>query len=179
MRKLNLDKYIVIFSALVDIIFIEVFLLLQFAIKKISGINKKIGQVKGDIQNIEKDWPHKDEYLKYKENLKTEIQNVDEKFFTAQAESSLFSFISSEGKNFGVDIKVLTPLAMQDYVSTKFGKFKYLPISIKAQGRFHNLAKFLDYLQSGRHFFEITELKIKSNYPYHDINIIICGLVKE
>jgi Tfp pilus assembly protein PilO len=179
MRKLNFNKYIVIFSIGAVVAFVGVFLLLPFEIKKIASVSKEIAKIRGDIQNIEKDWPHKDGYLKYIEKVKTEIQSICEKFVTPQAETSLFSFISSESKNFGIDIKVIKPLALQDYISTKFGKFKYLPISIKAFGRFHNLAKFLNCLQSGKYFFEVTELKIKSNYPSHDIEIIICGLVKE
>lgn len=179
MPKLKIDKYILIFAAALSVCALELFFLLPLEFKKISSTNKKIAKIKSDIETIEKDWPHKDDYLKYSAQIQTEIESVYDKFIVPQAESSLFSFISSESKKFGIEIKVLKPLGMEDYASTKSAKFKYLPISIKAQGQFHNLGKFLESLQSGKHFFEIKELKIKSDYPEHEIDMIICGLIKE
>jgi hypothetical protein len=157
MLKLNLDKNILIFSSLAVITAFELFLLLPLGIKKISVTNRKINQLRRDIEIIEKDWPHKEDYLKHSGKIKAEIQDVYVKFVIPQEESSLFSFISSESKNYAIDIKSLKPLDTQDYASSRFGKFQYLPISIKAQGNFHSLAKFLDYLQSGKFF-----LKLKS-----------------
>ncbi|MDP2923394.1 MAG: hypothetical protein Q8O30_06725 [Candidatus Omnitrophota bacterium] len=179
MRKLDLDKHIVIFSVAAFILLLELLLILPLEIKKIGEMNKAAAKFRQDIDSVEKDWPNKDIYLASSQAAKAEIQRLSEKFIVPQQESGIFSFISSESKGFGVEIKVLKPSEIEDYVSTKFGKFKYLPINIKAQSQFHDLARFLDYLQSGKLFFEVKEITIKANYPNNLVDIIICGLVKE
>ena len=78
-----------------------------------------------------------------------------------------------------MEIESLNPSKSTDYISSQYGKFKYLLISVKARGKFHNLSKFLNYLQNSEYFFEIKELDIVSRRPYHAVRIVICGLIEE
>lgn len=178
MRKLKLDKNIILAIVLAVVLIGEVILLI-LGTGAVFNINKKISKIKQDLATIEKEWPNKDSYLNKSESLKKEIAALREKFILPQQESALFSYISSESKNFNVQIKVIKPQAMQDHAASKVGKFKYLPITISAISSFHGFAQFIDFIQTGKYFFDVTEMQILSNSPYHSIEMVICGLVKE
>jgi Tfp pilus assembly protein PilO len=177
MQKIN--KEIVIFCALSIFLIIELAFLFPSRIRKLSKLNSQISRIKKDITSIKNDWPRKDSYLENSKKIKEEIRKIKSKFIFPQQESRLFSFLSAKSKDFKINIESLRPLQMIDYVSSRFGKFKYLPISVEGRGKFHNLSRFLNYLQNSDYFFEVKELDIKTDQPNHSINMIICGLVKE
>jgi len=179
MYKLKIDKYIVAFCIVAVVGLFELFFLLPLGIKKLSVLHKKIDKIREDITAVEKEWPHKDAYIKNIENIKAEIESVKNKIGVAGQESHLFSFISSASKNYGVEIKVLKPQELKNLTATKISVIKYLPIDIKLKGQFHGLAQFLDYLQNSEYFFDVREITIKGGYPYDDIEAVICALVKE
>jgi Tfp pilus assembly protein PilO len=175
----KIDKETIIFFVLVIFLILEIGFLLPSGIKKLSKLNKEIGIIKKDIAAIKSDWPRKDSYLENNKKIKEEIKKLKSKFILPQQESKLFSFLSEKSKDFKINIESLKPLETINYTSGRFGKFKYLPISIESKGKFHNLGKFLDYLQKSDYFFEVKELYIKSDPPHHYINMTICGLIKE
>lgn len=178
MRKLKLDKNIVLPIVLAALLVGEI-IVLALSVGAIFSINKKISKVRKDLASIEKEWPNKDNYVKESESLKEQIGGMREKFILSQHESALFSYISSESKNFSVQVKVMKPQPLQDYAASKVGKFKYLPITINAVSSFHNFAQFMDFLQTGKYFFDVLEMRILSDSPYHSIEMVICGLIKE
>lgn len=177
-KKLNIDKNVILIAAIGITLLIEI-TVLSSEVSAIFGINKRITKLRQDLVQIERDWPNRDNFSKQKEDLKKEIEEMHTKYVLPQAESALYSFLSSESKNFNVQVKVLKPAPLQDYLTTKLGKFKYLPIIISAKGSFHGLANFLDHIQNSKYFFDVTELRIASSTPYHSIEMVICGLVKE
>ncbi|MCK9615275.1 MAG: type 4a pilus biogenesis protein PilO [Candidatus Omnitrophica bacterium] len=178
MRKLKLDKNIIVAIVLVIVSIGEIILLVLGA-GIVFNINKKISKIRQDLATIEKEWPNKDRYVSKSETLTKEIDDMREKFILPQQDSALFSYISTESKNFSVQIKVIKPQALQDYAASKIGKFKCLPITISAIGSFHNFAQFMDFLQTGKYFFDVLEMQILSDSPYHSIEMVICGLIKE
>lgn len=179
MRKLKLDKRTVVFIVLAGALILELFLLLPLAVRQIKASNRKINDLKVKLANIEREWVNKDSYIEKNEKCKQELLSWQEKFFLPQEEASVLSFVSSESKKFDIKIEFLKPAKAKDYSSTKFGNFKYLPISIKAEGGYHDLARFMEYLQTGRYFFEIIELKIISGKILDSVEMVICGLIKE
>jgi Tfp pilus assembly protein PilO len=178
MRKLKLDKNIILAVVTAAVLTGEIVLLI-LGIGAVVNINKKISKTRQDIATIEKEWPIKDNYINRSESLKQEIAVLREKFILPQQDSALFSYISSESKNFNVQIKAIKPQALRDYAAGKVGKFKSLPINISAIGSFHSFAQFIDFIQTGKYFFDVTEMQILSDSPYHSIEMVICGLVKE
>lgn len=178
MRKLKLNKKTVVFIILAGGLLLELFLL-PLAIRQIKGANRKISDLKIKLVNIEREWVNKDSYIKKNEECKRELLSWQEKFFLPQEEASVLSFVSSGSKEFNLKIEFLKPAKAKDYSSTKFGNFKYLPISIKAEGGYHDLARFMEYLQTSRYFFEIIELKIVSGKVLDSVEMVICGLIKE
>ncbi len=177
-KKLNIDRNTILVTTFGITLLLEIIILFSVVFAT-SGTNKEINKLRGNLAQIEKEWPRRDNFSKQKENLKQEISEMHTKFILPQTESVLYSFISSESKGYNVQVKVLKPGAMQDYSTTKLGKFKYLPIIISAKASFHGLANFLDYLQNSKYFFDITELRITAGLPYNSIDMVICGLVKE
>lgn len=178
MRKLKLDKSIILVIATSAIVIVEI-VLLVLEIGAVSGINKKISKTRQDLATIEREWPNKENYVKKSEGLKKEITELREKFILPQEDSSLFAYISSESKNFNVQIKSLKPQQLQDYTKSKLGKFKCLPIVVSAVSSYHNFAQFMDFIQNGKYFFDVLEMRIVSDSPLHSIEMALCGLVKE
>jgi len=177
MQKINIDKPTLVFIVVAVILLVELLVIFPWEVSKIGALTERESKLIEKLNSIENEWPRKDQYLENKELLKEEIQKVRGKFITYDQESKALSFISGSSKDFGIEINSLTPGELQSYVSTKFGKFEYLPIKVKARGNFHNLAMFLDYLSGSRYFFEVKELAILSGLPYSSIEIVIFGVV--
>ncbi|MEI8349495.1 MAG: hypothetical protein WCI77_05035 [Candidatus Omnitrophota bacterium] len=178
MRKLKIERNVIIFTAIIAIAVLELLVLLPLEVSRIVAVQKKISGIKRNLVTIETDWPNKDTYIRNQEAIREAIVGTHGKFVSPQEASNLFSFISSGGKKFNVEIKVLNPADLQEYASTKAGKIKYLPITISLQSSFHNLARFLEYLQTSQYFFEVKELKIGSGFPTNAVEMVLCGLVK-
>jgi hypothetical protein len=179
MQKLNLDKQTIALIILAGVLLLEVFLFLPLGIGKVGALNKEISLVQAKIKNIETDWPKKDKYVRQNDELKTNIQTLKMSFLLAQQEANALSFISSESEKFNIKIEVLKPSKLKDFASTKFGSFKYLPIVVRGSGKFHDAAKFFEYLQNSKYFFEITEIDIFPGAVGNSMEMIICGLIKE
>jgi len=177
MQKINIDKQTVVFFILAVVLFLELFVAFPWEVKKISGLTKRTTKLAQQVTSIENEWPRKDKYLKDKRELKEEMKRIQEKFILRQQESKILSFISVSSKDFKVKIQSLTPGELEEYTSTKFGEFKYLPISIRADSKFHDLVLFLNHLNDSQYFFEVKELDILSRSPYNSIEMIICGAV--
>lgn len=177
--RLNLNKDIVIFSVLAVVLIVELAILLPLAIGNLTKLNKNIIGLKQKITATKKEWPRKDEYLDKNSRLKMELDQMRSKAIFPQQETDLFSFLSTASKKFSIEIEVLTPSEIVEGDSTGPQKFKYLPISLSAKSRFHSLAQFLNYLQSGEYFFEIKEMAVSPGRPYHSIEMLIYGLVQE
>jgi len=178
MRKLKVEKNVIIFAVIIGIVACELLVLLPLEVINIVAIQKKLSSIKHNLATIEQDWPKKDVYVRNQGEVKEAITSLHGKFVNPQEASNLFSFISSSGKNFNVEIRVLNPADLQEYASIPGGKIKYLPITMSLQSSFHNLARFLEYLQTSQYFFEVTELKIFSGFPANTIEMVLCGLVK-
>jgi len=178
MHKLKLDKDIILVAVLSAVVLGEI-ILMVLAIGGFYGINKKISTIRQDLASIEREWPQKENYVNKSDSLKKEISEMRGKFILPQEDSALFSYISTESKNFSVQIKSIKPLPLQDYTPSRLGKFKSLPITVSALSSFHNFAQFMDFIQNGRYFFDVLEMRILSDSALQSIEIVICGLVKE
>ncbi|UCD15812.1 MAG: hypothetical protein JSV34_01830 [Candidatus Omnitrophota bacterium] len=177
--KFKLDKKSIIFIGLVAVLLLELALILPLQVGKMRKLNAEIIMIRRKLANLERDWPKRSQYLEENGNLKEEIKMTKMRFFSPRQESSALAFISSESEKFNIKIELLKPAEIKGGASTKFGVFKRLPVTVKARGKFHNLVRFLEYLQNSKYFFEVTELDIFSGQPYNSIDMVICGLVKE
>ena len=177
MQKINIDRRTIVFLILAVILFAELFVAFPWGIKKISDLMKQTNKIAQRVASIEHDWPRKDKYLEAKEELKEEVKRIQGKFILRHQESKILSFISASSKDFKVKIQSLTPGELEEYTSTKFGEFKYLPVAIKADSKFHDLVLFLNYLNDSQYFFEVKKLDILSRSPYNSIEMIICAAI--
>ncbi|MDD5583725.1 MAG: type 4a pilus biogenesis protein PilO [Candidatus Omnitrophica bacterium] len=179
MLKLNISKEVIVVISIAVIIAAELLFGLPFTVGNIVQVNAKIRKMKKDLETIERDWPRKDAYLKQQLELEVEIKRMESKYVPMQQSSALLSFISSESKNYDIEIQGQRPGKIQNYTKSSLGQFNYLPIETEGRGGFHNLARFLESLQKSQYFFEITELTITHAAPYNSIKMTICGLEKE
>ena len=179
MQKINIDKQTVVFFILAVALAGELLVAFPWGIKKISGLTMRISKITRQITSVENEWPRKDRYVKDREELKEKVKRIQGKFVLRHQESKILSFISVSSKEFNVKIQSLTPGELEKYSSTKFGEFKYLPITIKADGKFHDLVLFLNHLNGSQYFFEVKKLDILSRSPYNSVEMVICAAVAE
>ncbi len=177
MQKINIDKPTWGFIVVVSILVLELLVVFPWEVSKVGSLTKKEGKLVEKINFIENEWPRKGQYLEKKKSLKEEIKKIREKFITSEQESKVLSFISASSKDFGIEINSLMPEVLKTYVVSKFGNFKYLPIKVKAKGGFHNLAMFIEHLNSSQYFFEVKKLHMESSFFINSIEMVICGAV--
>jgi hypothetical protein len=175
----KLKKEVILFAAFALFLIMEVGFLLPSRVKNVFILNRDIKKIKQNLINIKNDWPKKDDYLRKNEELKEEISKSHARAIFSQQESKILSFLSSKSREFGVEVESLVTADLIEYASLKLEEFKYLPVRVKIKSKFHNLARFLDYLQRSKYFFEVKEIEMVSGYPLHSIDMLICGLIKE
>ncbi len=179
MRKIKIDKQLIIFLTASLFLIFEAVVLLPAGIKRIVTLNKKNNEISQKIKSIEIDWPNKKIYVSKRNDLSKKIEEIHNKSILYKQSSTLISFISSKSKDCGVKIKTILPGHLQEYPSAKLEEFKLLPIRIKSKSNFHDFANFLDQLQSSKYFFEIKSLEISPEDKDNFIEMEICGLVEE
>ncbi|MCF7873448.1 MAG: type 4a pilus biogenesis protein PilO [Candidatus Omnitrophica bacterium] len=175
MQKIKLDKQLVIFISLALVLIVELFILLPWQISRISKMAKGANSLKQKIETTKTEWSRKSDYLTKISNLEDKIKKNKNKIVSSGHESKLISFISKSSQNYGVKVKAITPL---DPFSTENKKFNYIPFRIEAEGSFHDLGNFLNFLQKSDYFFEVKELTI-TGYRPNKINMLLCGLGKK
>ncbi|MFH1504155.1 MAG: hypothetical protein ABIH08_02030 [Candidatus Omnitrophota bacterium] len=176
---MRFQKKTIIFFGVIIFVALEAFILLPERIKSVVVLNKKIIFSAEKVEAIKKEWPKREKYLEECRVLEVEIDKAKARIVSSQQESALLSFISTNSKDFGVEIQSLYPDKPQELASVNSPQLKYLPISIKAKSEFHGLVKFLEYLQNSSYFFEIKDLSVESGYPYNSIEALICAIIKE
>jgi len=177
MQKINIDKPTLVSIIVASILLFELAVVFPWEVSKVGGLTKKEGELIEKINSIKNEWPKKEEYLESKEELEEEVKEIREKFITPDQESKILSFISASSKDFGIEINSLMPEVLKTYVTAKVGNFKYLPIKVKARGGFHNLARFIEHLNSSQYFFEVKKLSMESSSSTNLIEMVICGVV--
>ena len=177
MQKINIDKPTLIFIIVAAILLFELLIVFPWEVSKVGELTKKEGELIEKINSIKNEWPRREQYSENKEILIKDIERIREKFITPNQESKMLSFISASSKDFGIEINSLMPEVLKTYVTTKVGNFKYLPIKVKAKGNFHDLAIFIDHLNSSPYFFEVKKLSMKSSFSVNLIEMVICGAV--
>ncbi|NQT28277.1 MAG: hypothetical protein HQ570_01625, partial [Candidatus Omnitrophica bacterium] len=177
MQKINIDKQTGLFFILAAVLFLELLVVFPWEIKKISDLTKQTAKIAQSVVAIENEWPRKGRYLANKEQLKEKIKRIQERFILKQQESRILSFISVSSENSKVKIQSLVPGELQEYTSTKWGEFKYLPVVVKAECKFHDLALFLNSLNDSQYFFEVKKLDILPTPLYNSIEMIICAAI--
>ena len=178
MQKIKLNKQFIIFLAVSVFFLLEVIVLLPMGIKKIFVLNKEKNDFTQKIKNIEIDWLSKGIYESKKNDLSKEIEEMRNKSILYKQSSTLISFISSTSKDFGVQIKTISPGQLKEY-QENLENFKLLPIKIKSKSNFHDFVNFLDQLQSSKYFIEMKGLEITTEDEDIFIEMEICGLVEE
>ncbi len=179
MQKINFHKQTIIFLIIVLFLVVGFLVFLPWRIGAILDLNKKIAQSTGNLNTVKSSWALKDSYLNTKNNIKIEIEKVRMKIISLEEDTKVYSFISAGSKSFNINIHSLSPEKLQDYALTNSGDFKYLPIQIKAEGGFHSLIGFLNYLQNSKYLFGVKQLSISSKYPLNEINMTICCLIEK
>lgn len=175
MQPIKLNKQSIIFITLSLLLLIELFILLPWGIGRISKMGNKAKMLKQKIESTKAGWEKKEEYSKKITNLK-EIINADkEKIVEPGQESRLISFISKNSQKYNIKIKAITPL---DSLPTANDNFESIPFRIEAEGNFHDLGNFFEFLQQNNYFFELKELTLVGYRP-NKINMLLCGLRKK
>ena len=153
--------------------------MLPLSIRQIVVLNREISGLSLKLKDTEREWPKKDDYDSQKFLLEEEIKVIQKKFVSSDQESQLLSFISSAGKSLGFDIKSFSPEKNEEYDSSEQRGFKYLPIHISGNSRYHNLALFFNYLQSSKYFFDVKKISIGTGLSGDKINMVLYGIMRD
>ncbi|MDD5069171.1 MAG: type 4a pilus biogenesis protein PilO [Candidatus Omnitrophica bacterium] len=180
MSKLNrlLEKERIVFIVLALICLFGIFFVLPVSFTNAFRIGKAKVGVNDKLNQVKAFWPQKDQYHKNIKSLTEEIDSVQSKIIESQQEPEFLSFVSSKSKEFNIDIEILQPLSQTFYINLGDKVLNYFPVKIKAKGSYHDLQKFIDYVQNSRYFMEIKELKLSFQGTHNTIEILLCGVIQ-
>ena len=179
MLPLRINQKMVLPFSISLLFILDLTVIVPLQINRLLKISSEIKKIQANLTQFEECSLHKDKLFSQKKKIKKEIELLQRKIITAGEVSALLAYISDEAKKNNVEIIRVSPLEKQIYKQMWLGNLYYLPISIKAKAKYHNLGRFLNQLVGSKYFLSVEKLTIKQNLPRHKIELLIYSLLKE
>ncbi|MBN2121419.1 MAG: type 4a pilus biogenesis protein PilO [Candidatus Omnitrophica bacterium] len=173
------NKVTIIFAALTVFIFVDLIFFLPGQISNSRNIAKKLKEVKEKIESLDRDIANKNNFLNTKKSFEEKLLDIQSRFLSKDDSTLIMSEINNLAKKSNLEITNFRPRPLQEIVKHGHITFYYLPVDLKFETSFHRLGEFLNRLEKLDFSVELTELKMKGEYPDTSITMQICGVVRE
>ena len=122
---------------------------------KIANLNKDIKQGKSDIEKI-------NEYQSKVEELNKKLAAVGDRVITKEEIPILLDEISRLANASKIQINQLSPVkeAQELLLENADGKYYSIPVELTGRGRYHDVGRFLNRLESDRIFMRVADFSI-------------------
>jgi hypothetical protein len=180
MQKLKLNKKIIIYISFYAILALDLAVVVPLQVYKIIRVKAQASDFKKKITFFERETALEVSLFDEKIRINKEITDKENKIASQGDTSAISVFLSNKAKetNFDAQEIILGKLQETKTVSTG-GKFFYLPVRITGRAGFHNLAQFVNALETGPYSLQVKEFSIKEAKPYHIIDISLAALLRE
>lgn len=176
---------LVVMSALVVLIILDLVFILMPEIKLISGLNSK-GKI--EAQKLQLGKRELGEVTKISDDLqkKLELANfLESKFVTEDKLALIIETISKLASESAVNLVQVTPLKQIDLTKSvrKLGNeaFVEIPIVVSGTSDYHSLGKFINALEKAKEYMRVADFKILGNplnYKQTSISLNIIAMLK-
>ena len=160
-------------------ILVDCILFLPFQASNLKNMHKKLTKIKSDLDSLEKDIKHKEEFIKEGQSLEKKLRDIQTRFLSKDDTALIISEINRISKDIGLDIANIKPQPLQEISKKGDSSFYYLPVDLRLNTGFHMLGGFLNRVEQLDFSLKLTQLEIKGEYPDLTVSMQICGIVRE
>jgi len=156
------------------------FLLLQPTLSKLFDILPKLREYRLDIRGVHSDLQFEDKLRKRVSALEKKLDSYEKSLSREKEIPVLLENLSNLARDARVKILGITPV---DAGSLRTGGqekddsiYQEVPIVINAQSEYHDLGIFINTLENGQRYLQISDIEIKSNRnnpKRHDVKFIV------
>lgn len=173
------NKKLILFIGLVLLVLIDLFVILPSQLSQSRNIYKDVVRIREELSMLDKDLKNKQKLVDEKEAVEIKLRNLQTKFLSKDDSTLIMSQINRISKKLNIDIKNIKPQGLREISREKDTIFSYLPFNVILDTTYHRFGQFLNKLEELDYFLIVKELKIKGEFPKTQINVVICGIVKE
>lgn len=162
------------FFVLLDIFFIFI---PQF--KQLRAISLKSKEYRIKFNTLNRELTLKSSFLKEREAVKKRIETREARFLRKEDRPLVLSEINRIVKELGLEVlnmKLAEPQKVEELGELTL---YYLPVVMELNTDYHSLGKFLNLLERNKIYFFTQELKIKRGPRNNNIELVVCGIVKD
>lgn len=144
-------------------------------VKPLKEISDKSKVLKEDIIKAENDIKRMNDYVKQVSDLKTEIEEINNRIKLKDETPLILEHISSIVNKESAKINQIMPdvegerLILED----KDKKYNSLPINIELKAGYHKFGRILNQIENGKIFFNVSEFTLSSKEEAGDIDAIL------
>jgi len=172
-----MKKLFITFAVLVVFILGDIFFILFVQASGFGKISKSYKEISGKLKSLQEDLLNQSKKVEYLNQLKTRLVVLEKRVaFDKRDVTTTLSLITNIASNRGITVISIKPMDVVFFKKVKDYDFFLLPFKVVIADGYHDLARFINDLESSEHFFAVTELNIKGNYPKNNVEMTICGL---
>ena len=179
MRQFRIEKKLILYIAFYLVFIIDLALVLPYQVKKVLSVHSENKTLGKKINQFKREDNLQAKFIDEQETVEVEMINLASQILAPDDISAISAYISDKAKTNAVELLEISPGEMQEHETNSEGKFSYLPLNIRVNSGFHNLAQFVNSLERGKYFLKIEKLRIREETPYHKVEISVNALVKE
>ena len=184
-QKINeKNPYYVIIAALVVVLVVDYFLLMQFQFSNLRSLNPKLHTLEQELKTTRNNIKEMNAFQNQIKLLNVKGQDINSQIKSKEEIPLILENISRLASKYGVVIDEIVPNTTNEEIIMKNNDGQYLsiPVKVLAYSGYHNLGRFLNQLENEEKFFTISDFSITGNSQdtvHHVISLTLRALVFE
>ncbi|MFH1190557.1 MAG: type 4a pilus biogenesis protein PilO [Candidatus Omnitrophota bacterium] len=176
-KKNPKQMVIVISSAVLLVLVVDLLLILQPQVARVSAVRSELGKVTADVKTALSDIARIDAMKQAVEAYNEKIIKYEKTLPTEEGIPGLLERLSEMAKNANMRIAGIMPIERKE---PEAGVYKEIPIMITAKAGYHELGRFLSGLENSDRFMKVTDMEIKADKMFpkkHNVDILVVTYV--
>ena len=173
------NKLAIIFVGLAVSIVIDSLFILPSQISNSRNIATKLKEVRARLEALDKDVLNKGKYESEKQDIEARLADLQGRFLSKDDSTLIMSEINRLAKQANLEVTHFSPRALQEISKRGYINFYYLPVNLQIKTSYHRFGQFLNKLEKLDFSMELRRLNIKGDFPDTEVNMQICGVVRE
>lgn len=166
--------------ALAVILLFYFFVFLKPSISKLAAVIPKVREYRIQIKEVREDLLFESKLKEKFEAAQVKMGKYEKKLSREKEIPLLLENLSGMAKTCRVKIIAITPIGRKRMLAAsddgKGGVYEEVPIAVSAQSGYHDLGAFINKLETGERYMQVSDIKIRSNKANpkrHNVDFVV------
>ena len=173
------NKLAIIFVGLAVSIVIDCLFILPSQISNYRSIATQLKETGERLVKLDKDVQNKGKYEAEKQDVEARLADLQGRFLSKDDSTLIMSELNRLAKRANLEVTHFSPRALEEISKRGHINFYYLPVNLRIKTSYHRFGQFLNKLEKFDFSMELKRLTIKGDFPDIQVNLQICGVVRE